>query len=205
VNELSAFLEAIRRSKDDDTPRLVFADWLDENHPSPAIRCGELPAGFNTHWNENVMPYTLGVRPVPSRKRRRDWTDAEILADCAASAKQMKIAWWARAGAAEISGYPVLVSEPNLSQSRALRVCRALQWAAGGCPVSLNRCPQRGRLRITFWFTARPPEEQRMSEVARVMEEILGGADTAEPRPNVMAEAMAVLQPRPRGRSPRRR
>jgi uncharacterized protein (TIGR02996 family) len=26
-----SFLEAIRADPDDDTPRLVFADWLDEN------------------------------------------------------------------------------------------------------------------------------------------------------------------------------
>ena len=93
--------------------------------------------------------------------------DADILKGFATSAQKMKITWWARAGAAEIAGYPVLVSEPNLSQERALRVCRAIQLAAGGCPVSFNRCPQRGRLRIAIWFTALPSEEVRLAEVAQ--------------------------------------
>ena len=31
MTERDAFLQAIRDSPDDDTPRLVFADWLTEN------------------------------------------------------------------------------------------------------------------------------------------------------------------------------
>jgi uncharacterized protein (TIGR02996 family) len=170
MNELPAFLEAIRLSKDDDTPRLVFADWLDENHPNPTIHRGELPAGFNEAWNQWGAAYTIGGREP--RRRRRNWKDTEILEDFATSANQLGIPWFARAGAAEIGGYPVFVSEPNLSQKRVLRICRFLQWAAGGCPVSFNRCAQRGRVRIAIWFTALPSVEQRMSEVADVMDRL---------------------------------
>jgi len=38
VTDRDALLAAIRAHPDDDTPRLVFADWLDENEPDPKPR-----------------------------------------------------------------------------------------------------------------------------------------------------------------------
>lgn len=143
MSELSALLEAVRTGRDDDTPRLVLADWLDEHHQALTVRRGELPTGFNDHWHRNVMYATLGLRGT--RRGRGKWSNAEILAGLDASARLVGVKWAARVGAAEIGGHPVLVSEPNLGQPRTLDVCRSLQWAAGGCPVSFNRCPQRGR------------------------------------------------------------
>ncbi len=35
MNQADAFLQAISEKPDDDTPRLVYADWLDE-HGDPA-------------------------------------------------------------------------------------------------------------------------------------------------------------------------
>jgi uncharacterized protein (TIGR02996 family) len=167
VGELSAFLEAIRRRRGNDTPRLVFADWLDENHPNLTIRRGDLPKGFNAHWHEHVMYATLGVREA--RRGRGKWSNPDILAGLTASKKTLQsedISGWAvRVGAAEVGDYPVIVSEPQMKQDRALAVCRALQWAAG-CPVSFNRCPQPWRLRIALWFTAMASPEQQLRELA---------------------------------------
>jgi uncharacterized protein (TIGR02996 family) len=176
VSELSAFLEAVRLSREDDTPRQVFADWLDENHPNPTIRRGELPKGFNAYWHEHVMYATLDVRSA--RAGRGKWSNPDVLTGLAASTKTLQgkdiSGWAARVGTAEVGGYQVIVSEPQMKQDRALAVCRALQWAAGGCPVSFNRCPQRGRLRIAIWFTALPPVEQRMQEVSARIGELFG-------------------------------
>jgi uncharacterized protein (TIGR02996 family) len=194
VSELSALLEAVRLSREDDTPRLVFADWLDEHYPQVDVLRGELPPGFNAYWIEHSVAYTLCVRSPHLRPRRR-WPDADIFAALAASAEQMRVNWSARIGAAEIGGYPVLVSEPQMKQGRALPICRALQWGAGGCPVSFNRCPQRGRLRIAFWFTALPSPEQRSEETTAALEEIFCNPTPQPARPNAMAEAMAILQP----------
>jgi uncharacterized protein (TIGR02996 family) len=163
MSELSALHEAVRQNMDDDTPRLVFADWLDENYPNPDIRLGELPVGFNDHWHQNAMYTTLGVRGLAPRRGK--WSNENILAGLAASAEAVEAKWAVRVGAAEIGGYPVLVSEPTMRQDVAIEVCRSLQWASGGCPVSLNRCARRGRLRLMIWFTAMPPEEQLMREV----------------------------------------
>lgn|GEM_PF-6624929 len=172
MSDLSTFLEAIRRSRHDDTPRLVFADWLDEHYPNPTIRLGELPKGFNAHWHQNAMYVALGVRDLP--RGRGKWSNADILKGLAKASKKAKVAWFARPGAAEFAGYPVFILEPAIEQDVALGVCRILQWATGRCPVSFNRCDAAGKrlMRITIWFTALPPMEQRMAEVADTLDEI---------------------------------
>ena len=48
MTEQAALLQAITMHADDDTPRLVFADWLDENkpdrRPSPAAGPSATPS-----------------------------------------------------------------------------------------------------------------------------------------------------------------
>lgn len=172
TGDLTAFLDSVRRSGADNTARLVFADWLDENHSNPSVRLGDLPKGFNAHWHEHVMYVSLGVRGV--RRGPGKWSNADILAGLTASkttgqGKDVS-GWAARIGAANVGGYPVLISEPTMDQTRALDVCRALQWAAGGCPVSFNRCPNRKQMRICVWFTAIPPEVDRAVRVVATMD-----------------------------------
>jgi uncharacterized protein (TIGR02996 family) len=174
MNDLAAFLEAVRKSGDDDTPRLAFADWLDERHPDPVVRRGELPKGFNGHWHQNAMYATLGVRDMA--RGRGKWSNADILAGLAASTKAIGVTWAAGLGASEIGGYPVLISDSTLRAPRVLEACRDLQWAAGGCPVSFNRRDDIGHARIIIWFTALPSDEQSMRETADAIERAFGGS-----------------------------
>ncbi len=46
MTERDALLAAIRATPDDDTPRLVFADWLDENEPDPKPKKGMSPSSW---------------------------------------------------------------------------------------------------------------------------------------------------------------
>lgn len=46
MTERDALLAAIRATPDDDTPRLVFADWLDENEPDPKPKKGGSPSSW---------------------------------------------------------------------------------------------------------------------------------------------------------------
>ena len=45
MTDAPAFFRAIEAEPDDDTPRLVYADWLDENAASDADRAGRRTGG----------------------------------------------------------------------------------------------------------------------------------------------------------------
>jgi|GEM_PF-4008295 len=60
--------------------------------------------------HKHAMYFILGVMDLP--RGRGKWSNSDILSGFAASAKKTKAAWSARAEAAEIEGYPVVITEP---------------------------------------------------------------------------------------------
>src|SRR5687768_10081460 len=50
MSDREALLAAIRANPDDDTPRLVFADWLDEHEPDPRPGRGKAKSSSPSAW-----------------------------------------------------------------------------------------------------------------------------------------------------------
>lgn len=81
-----AFLQVILENPDDDAPRLIYADWLDEHaHPERAelirlqcaARIGDFPSErevqlYTRHWRKWAKP-VLGIIPDLKERELRFW------------------------------------------------------------------------------------------------------------------------------------
>ena len=61
MSDEAAFLAAIIANPDDDLPRLVFADWMDENCPDTAVNAAVRGSITNEH-KQVVWPAQREVR-----------------------------------------------------------------------------------------------------------------------------------------------
>jgi len=132
---LNDFLAAIIAEPDQDTPRLAFADWLDEHHPATPVRVGHLPVGFNRFWSDRGLSRWFGLNmPGLLRGRPANWEiETALLNHTVHSCR-----WFDHGGATDVAGVPVLVAEPYVGERDALPLCWQLQQLFK-CPVSYSR------------------------------------------------------------------
>lgn len=146
MNELESMLRCVMETNEDG-PRRVLADWIEEHCPVSPVNVANLPLGFNRFWSKSG----LGQRFREQRYNMGKWSNWEIM---------MRIQRWAECnwldhgGASEIAGLPVLVGEPYQDEERILPVCRSLQELFQR-PVTFARRAawNTGCIRVIVWFT----------------------------------------------------
>src|SRR4051794_28377170 len=111
MSEREGFLAAITESPDDDTPRLIFADWLDD-HDDPLgefirlqIALEPLRIPWQTQWDELERVKWLHGIPPGNDHRDPDWPVARQL-DREAELLQEHRTNWLGALADLIDGQP---------------------------------------------------------------------------------------------------
>jgi uncharacterized protein (TIGR02996 family) len=167
MNDLASFLEAIRRTPEDDTARLVFADWLDERYPATPVQLGKLPMGFQAYWSRRLLAHEFAIHTGYRRANARGrWSTADIIQAFTTVIGNGERTYFEGFGATTIGGQPVLVFEPHLDELTTLRLCRELGPIVGRCPVSFSRHTDSltASGRIGVWFAALPSEKQLLEE-----------------------------------------
>jgi anti-anti-sigma factor len=141
----AGFLEAVRETPEDDTPRLVYADWLEDNaQPERAefIRAACAEVRLQGQPREELAARVQALR----QRHEQDW--ARPLAGLVSD-------WEFRRGLVEevtLSGAAFVDRADDLFRLAPLRRARLRCW---GCLAALVRCPALARLeRAAIWGLA---------------------------------------------------
>ncbi len=175
------FLREIRANPDDDTPRLIFADWLEDDDKNPLWasliraqvayadlddkRCRNTILGFvrpleleceGSDWTKKVSRRCQACRLVAESQRVRDhWTKAipsDPFVPMVEAGGEGLVAWWSRGFIAEVKGFDF-----DWWHKWGPRICQEHPVEKVGLEGAV-KCVQRSRasawVSLTSWFPA---------------------------------------------------
>jgi uncharacterized protein (TIGR02996 family) len=184
-SEGAALLRAARDAPEDDTARLVFADWLDENGHAPAAARLRFWVGVRAQVRvalaivDSVFQNSLGPpndwRDWAEMRERRIQADWVSLL-CAVEVERLVLAE-PDLPAIILHGTDqlrALISERSDSGRQSLPLCAELEWVAVGC---VPRPDGQSGIRFPFAF----PDARRGVDLVRDLADIINsGTETPE-------------------------